>query len=102
MLFVSQEGLIFMLAIVQGKLRTVSRTKLDYKQPEELNYFFSENLDQKMDRFLCVFDKAAEITLFKIGHDNDFLPSIENKFRIFNMVSGPLLFPISQRVSAGP
>jgi len=77
--------------IISNRIEVNYRCKLEYKTIDDLQ-FFSTQTCTNGSRCFGIFDRNSEIIIFNITQENR-RPSIQNKFNIFSMVGGVLIFP---------
>ena len=94
LLVISEDKKLFLLSIQQGKLITRNKMSLDYKSLEDLQVLYCKKPNENLERFFYIFDRNSEIIIYKIT-EREGQPNIDCKFRVFSMVNGVHLFPVS-------
>lgn len=94
-LIVTQTGLILFFNVSKGKLVTKTRMSIQGKNLEDIQIVYNKKVNSSGCRFISIFDKNSEILVLKITQHGDY-PIIEEKFSVFSMIKGVLLFEVPE------
>lgn len=94
-LVVTHSGLILFFNISSGKLVTRTRMSIQGKNLEDIQIVYTSQINSSGCRFVSIFDKNSEILVLKIKQTGEF-PVIEEKFSVYSMIKGVLLFEVPE------